>query len=103
MICPKWKKVNQKIKKIFQKLLTLYFKWSIMGGKKGGEPVFTVKQARVLKDTTQRGMAALLGVCVDTYREIERNPEQATVKQAKQICDYLGFTVEQIFFGASST
>ena len=43
-------------------------------------------------------MAAEMGICRDTYRSIEANPEQATVQQAKQICAILNMEIEDIFF-----
>ena len=65
--------------------------------------MFTVKQARVLRGKTQAEMAKYLGVCKDTYRAIEQNPCRTTVPQAKAICEYLGFELDQIFFGGDST
>ena len=65
--------------------------------------MYTVRQARRLREYTQRQMAAKLDVCVDTYRDIERHPEHASVSQARKICDILGFSVEEIFFSGGST
>ena len=65
--------------------------------------MYTVKQARVLKGKTQAEMADCLGVCKDTYRAIEQNPDRATVNQAKAICEFLGFDIEDIFFDKDST
>lgn len=63
----------------------------------------TLKQARRLADKSQRDVANHLGVCVDTYRALERNPEKVTVEQAKKISDYFGMSHNLIFFGNSST
>lgn len=59
---------------------------------------FTVKQARMLAEKTQRQMAEMLGVCVDTYRSIELHPDTATVEQAKIISKVTGIPYDQIFF-----
>ena len=58
----------------------------------------TVKQARLFSDKTQRQMADLLGVHVDTYRKIERNSDEATIKQAKEISQITGVDYDKIFF-----
>lgn len=60
---------------------------------------YTLKQARTLREKTQAEMAIALGVCRDTYRSIEANPEQATIQQAKQICNFLNMRLDDIFFG----
>lgn len=65
--------------------------------------MYTVKQARMLKGKTQAEMADCLGVCRDTYRAIEQNPDRATVKQAKAISEFLDMDMEQIFFDKVST
>lgn len=70
---------------------------------KGDEPMYTIKQARMLRGKTQAEMANCLGICRDTYRAIEQNPERATVRQAKAISSFLEIDIEQIFFGQYST
>lgn len=60
--------------------------------------MYTLKQARLLCDKTQKQMAELLSVSRDTYRKIEENPDLSTVKQAKQICQITGLSIDQIFF-----
>ena len=57
--------------------------------------MYTVKQARMLKGKTQAEMADCLGVCRDTYRAIEQNPDRATVKQAKAISAFLGLEIRE--------
>ena len=59
----------------------------------------TVKQARQIKEKTQRQMAEMLGLHVDTYRKIERNPNAATIGQAKKISEITGIPYNEIFFG----
>lgn len=61
--------------------------------------VLSLKQARLLSEKTQREMAEKLRICVDTYREIERHPERATINQAKMLSAITGRTVDEIFFG----
>jgi DNA-binding XRE family transcriptional regulator len=60
----------------------------------------TLKQARVINEITQQGMADLLGVHLDTYRKIEKNPDLATIDQARKIAEATGVPVEQIFFAS---
>ena len=51
---------------------------------------FTVKQARVLANATQKEMAEYLGISRSTYIKIENNPGKATIEQAKKIGRYSG-------------
>ena len=64
---------------------------------------FTVKQARQYAGFTQREMAEKLGVSRDTYRKIEKSPEDATVATAKRISEVVGIPIDQIFFTSIST
>lgn len=64
---------------------------------------YTIKQARVLNDFTQAEMAQKIGVCRSTYIKIERNPNLATVEQAKKISEVTGIPVNNIFFVSNST
>lgn len=59
---------------------------------------FSVRQARRFAGKTQRELADKMGICVDTYRAIESNPENATIKQAKIISQITGIPVDKIFF-----
>lgn len=45
-------------------------------------------------------MANLLGVHVQTYRKLEENPEDISIKQAKKIAEYLGVPYNDIYFFA---
>jgi DNA-binding XRE family transcriptional regulator len=65
--------------------------------------MFTIRQARKLADMTQAEMAKQLGVCKDKYAKIEKNPDTATIKQAKEICMATGISMDKIFFGNNST
>lgn len=61
--------------------------------------VFTVEQARKLSGKSQQEMADSMGIHRQTYMKIEKNPETATIKQAKEIAELTGISVEKIFFG----
>lgn len=63
----------------------------------------TLKQARRMSDITQLEVAEKLGVHVQTYREIEKNPENATVKQAKILSEIFNVSYDDIFFSSDST
>ncbi len=63
----------------------------------------TIKQARLLANLTQEEMAHKMGVNVDTYRRIEKDPEKSSIANAKKICDIVGLSIEDIFFGQQST
>ena len=63
---------------------------------------FTVKQARRLAEKSQIESAKAIGVCEHTYRKIEKNPEIATVKQAKELASFFGIPYDSISFTRSS-
>ena len=63
---------------------------------------YTVRQARMLADKTQRESASAIGVCLQTYRKIEKNPEIATVHQAKTLSSFFGLPYDAIFFDSES-
>lgn len=65
--------------------------------------MYTVKQARVLRGFTQSKIAEKMGINIDTYRRIERNPEKITIEKAKQFCEIVGMSVDNIFFDTNST
>ena len=58
----------------------------------------SLKQMRLIKEKTQDEMAEKLGIHVQTYRKLEENPDEVTVKQAKIISDFLGVSYDDIFF-----
>ena len=58
----------------------------------------TLKQARLVREKSQEACANAIGVHVQTYRKIEENPEIATIKEAKQLSQYLDFPYDVIFF-----
>lgn len=61
----------------------------------------SLKQIRLVKGKTQEDMANLLSIHVQTYRKLEENPEEITIKQAKLIATFLGVSYNDIFFGSS--
>lgn len=58
----------------------------------------SLKQHRLVKGKTQEEMAIMLGVHVQTYRKLEENPEEVSIKQAKMISKFLGVPHNDIFF-----
>ncbi|MGG3798946.1 helix-turn-helix transcriptional regulator [Metabacillus fastidiosus] len=65
--------------------------------------ILTLKQARLLKGFTQREMAHELGVHVQTYSKMEKQPDEVTIREAKKICEILEFSYDFIFFNDNST
>lgn len=63
---------------------------------------FTVRQARRLSEVSQREIARKLGISVDTYRNIERHPNKATIWQAQKISEITKIPCDNIFFGGDS-
>lgn len=63
---------------------------------------YTVKQARRLAEKSQLESAKAIGVCEHTYRKIERNPEIATVKQAKDLAAFWSIPYDSISFASDS-
>lgn len=59
---------------------------------------FTVKQARLYAEKSQKEMADYLGIHVQTYRKIEEHPNRATVEQAMKIANFTGIPYDQIIF-----
>ncbi len=59
---------------------------------------YSVKQARLLANFTQSQVAQKLGVCEQTYRKIEKKPESATIKQAKELSCLFGVPYDNIIF-----
>ena len=59
---------------------------------------YSISQARKLRDKRQKDMADYLHIHVQTYRKIEKNPELATIKQAKMFSEYLNMPYDNINF-----
>lgn len=62
----------------------------------------TLREAREEAGLTQQNMADELGVSRPTYIRIEENPENASVLQARRICEILSRNYEGIFFGRNA-
>lgn len=62
----------------------------------------TLKQARLLAGLTQRDVAEVLGVHVQTYMKWERNPEEMSIGTAKQFSRIVNVSLENIFFDMES-
>jgi DNA-binding XRE family transcriptional regulator len=60
----------------------------------------SLKQARLIREKSQRDIADILGVHVQTYRKLEENPNLTTVEQAKKISAYLKVPYDEIFFAS---
>jgi DNA-binding XRE family transcriptional regulator len=63
---------------------------------------YTVRQARMLADKSQSESANAIGVCLQTYRKLEKNPEKATIEQAKTLSRFFGLPYDAIFFDNNS-
>ena len=61
----------------------------------------SLRAAREDAGFTQQYMADELGISRPTYVKIEEDPTQASVLQAKRICEILSRSYEHIFFGHS--
>ncbi|MDY2991747.1 MAG: helix-turn-helix transcriptional regulator [Hornefia butyriciproducens] len=62
----------------------------------------TMKAARANANMTQQEVADKMGVHVQTYQKLERNPENATIKEAKLFATIVGLSFTDIFFGPNS-
>ena len=60
--------------------------------------MMTLKQASEAKGVKQAAIAKYLGVSRQTYASYESRQEEMSISQAKAVCKYLGYPVEQIFF-----
>lgn len=65
--------------------------------------ILTLKQARLFADVNQAEVAKAIGVSRYTYMQLEKNPDKATIAQAKAISKFLNVPYDEIFFGADST
>lgn len=67
------------------------------------ERILTLKQARLIAEVNQVEVARAIGVSRYTYMQLEKNPDKATVAQAKAISKFLNVPYDEIFFGTAST
>lgn len=61
--------------------------------------MLTLKEARINQRRTVTEMAAYMDVSRQTYHGWEKQPSRVNVQQAKRLCDYLGYSLDDIFFG----
>lgn len=59
---------------------------------------FSLKQARLYRGKTQKDMANLLGVHIETYRKLEVNQDNVSIEQVRIICEFLDMPYDAIFF-----
>lgn len=67
------------------------------------EKLLTVKQARNISGKSQTDVANAMGVCLQTYRKLESNPERMTIAQAKLFCYAVAQPVNAVSFGLYSS
>ena len=67
------------------------------------EVKMTLKRARLIAEKSQCEVAKALGVSKDKYLRLEKDPEKATIAQAKTISEFLNIPYDEIFFGNKST
>lgn len=60
--------------------------------------MFSLKQARVGIDATQKEIAEKMGVHEQTYMNMEKHPGNMTIKQAMLFCDIVGKSFDEIIF-----
>lgn len=65
--------------------------------------VFTMKQARMLKELSQQKMAELMGVHRHTYIKWERTPDLIPLGMAKKFAEIVKLKLDEIFFNCEST
>lgn len=63
----------------------------------------SLKQLRLIRGKTQDDMAKLLNIHVQTYRKLEENPDEITIKQVKIISGFLEVSYNDIFWANKST
>ena len=64
----------------------------------------TLAEARRMRGYSQEYMANMLNIHRNTYAVIEKEPENCSIKLARQICDILNIEAQQInFFESIST
>lgn len=63
--------------------------------------MLTVREWRLAKEISQQEMADRLGVHVNTYIAMEKEPEKIRIGQAVRISDIFGIPLSNIDFGAT--
>ncbi len=67
------------------------------------QKILTLKQARLIAGIKQDEMAKQLGISRYLYMKLEKNPDLATIAQARAISEILKVPYDEIFFGRCST
>lgn len=62
----------------------------------------TIKQARLISELTQKEIAEVLGVHVQTYMKWEKSPEEMSIGTAKQFARIVKRDFDEIFFDSES-
>lgn len=60
----------------------------------------TMKMARVGANLTQQETADKMGIHVQTYAKMEKNPDEISIKDATLFSKIVGIPITEIFFGA---
>lgn len=58
----------------------------------------SIKQARLLSEKSQSEVAEKMGICVQTYRKLEENPQKMTMAQAKLFCAAVDREIDELIF-----
>lgn len=61
--------------------------------------IFTLEQLRLINHITMEEVAQYLGIHAQTYAKIEKNPDRATIHQAKMLSAFYKLPADTIFFG----
>lgn len=62
----------------------------------------TLREIREQKGVTKAAMIRHLGISKPTYDDYESNPESMRIETAKQVADFLGVDLQDIFFASNS-
>lgn len=61
-----------------------------------------VKVARIEADMSQQDVADRMGIHVQTYAKLEKNPDMMTIDDAKLFASIVGRNITDIFFASNS-
>ena len=75
-----------------------YIEYSEMNCKEVIRLAITMKMARVGANLTQQEVADIMGIHVQTYMKMEKNPEEVSIKDAKRFSKIVGVPWSDIFF-----
>lgn len=63
----------------------------------------TLREWRLAKEISQKAMADILGIHVNTYMKWEENPKRIPISKAYKIAVTLGVSMDQILFDRNPT